>query len=221
MKRTPKRILSLLLCAAMLFSLMPMMAFAEEPVAKIGEDYFTDIQAALNAWDAGETLTLLADVTTSTTKKVTVTRNSGDWTLDLGDHTWTTNNCNAIQLFATGGTPIEMNHGLVINANANGGINAGSKYVVEYKNDSDVGKIGDDRGYRPFLKINGGTYTGKYIHYYTTITWSTTPTGAATTIDKGADGSVPVINGGLALGKCIANFNAGIYNGDINVYGVT
>lgn len=69
-------------------------AWAEEPtyVAQIGEtdaSYFTTIDEAIAAWDAGETLKLLADVTYAGTS--TITFGTGTYTLDTNGKTfdWT------------------------------------------------------------------------------------------------------------------------------------
>ena len=186
-------------------------AFAQK-VAKVGGTEYATIEEAVANWGPGKTLTLLADVTTTSTVEVEVnaTKSTQGWTLNLGDYTWTTNGCNAIHLFADGGTPIHQNYGLKINANQSGGITASGKYAVSYTNQ---GTCSDSRGYRPRLEINGGTYNASFVVYYGTSAYSSTANGASVFINKSADGTEPVFNGNFGLSKCPVTVNAGYFNG--------
>ena len=67
-------------------------------VAKVGNTEYATIEEAVAAWGPGKTLTLLDNVTTTSTVTVEVnaTKSTQNWTLDLGDYTWTANECNAI-----------------------------------------------------------------------------------------------------------------------------
>ena len=197
------------------------MAAKGQNVAKVGTTEYATIQEAVAAWGPGKTLTLLADVTTTSTVEVEVnaTVSTQGWTLNLGDYTWTASGCNAIHMFADGGTAMNQNYGLKINANQSGGITANGKHVVNYTNKS---TISDSKGYRPRLEINGGTYNASYVVYYATSAWSSTKNGASVFINKSADGTEPVFNGNFGLSKCAVTVNAGYFNGtQFTTYRVT
>ncbi|MBR5307312.1 MAG: hypothetical protein IKU43_00955, partial [Clostridia bacterium] len=117
-------------------------------VAKVGDTEYATIDEALANWTHNTTLTLLADVTLANT----ITLNSNEMhTLELGDFTMST---------ATGKTAIKFSvkgrgsagTTLIINATADGGINAGT--VINYSN---TNKNLQDRS---IIKVNGGTYNG-------------------------------------------------------------
>ena len=214
MKKNFKLLMTFLLC------LLGMTAKGQN-VAKVGTTEYATIQEAIAAWGPGKTLTLLANVTTTSTVEVEVnaTKSTQGWTLNLGDYTWTASGCNAIHLFAAGGTPIHQNYGLKINANQSGGISASGKYAVYYTNQ---GTCSDSRGYRPRLEINGGTYNASYVVYYGTEAYSSTANGASVFLNKSADGTEPVFNGNFALSKCPVTINAGFFNGtQFTVYRVS
>lgn len=119
-----------------LFTASPVNEVPAANVAQIGETKYTTLADALAAWDAGETLTLLANVTSATQKVV----GNGDYVLNLGEYTWTAQNCNAIWLGTDGN--------LTVNAGSNGGITATDNYCIKAY------------GTGTMLNINGGTYTG-------------------------------------------------------------
>ena len=181
------------------------------PVAKVGTKEYNDIAEAIAAWGPGKTLTLLANVEHNETVivEVNATKSTSNWTLDLGDYTWTANGCNAFQLYAAGGTVMKQNYGLKVYANENGGITATGKYCIECKYDTSTA------GYRPRLEIHGGTYTGSYIIYYASLTYNNTniSNGPSTHLFKGNDDKDPVFNGNFALAKCPITINAGVFNG--------
>ena len=183
-----------LLCLSLL-SMVTGMASAQS-VAKVGNTEYATIEEAVAAWGPGKTLTLLGNVETSSTVTVEVnaTKSTQNWTLDLGDYTWTANGCNAIQLYAAGGTVMNQNYGLIVNANENGGIKASGKYCIEAKYDNTKTR------YRPRLEIHGGTYEGSYIIYYYSSSWSNSniENGPSTHIFKSNDGTEPIFNGNFA-----------------------
>ena len=118
--------------------------------AQIGEDKYESFGTALDAWDAGETLTLLADVETTAVKVLS----SKGYVLNLSNYTWTAKDCDAIKLTSTGG--------LTINAGENGGITAtkGSCDCI-YADGSNP------------LYINGGIYNGDiYVSKNTVLVYS-------------------------------------------------
>ena len=179
-------------------------------VAKVGDTEYATIEEAIAAWGPGKTLTLLADVTTTSTVTVEVTNSTQCWTLNLGNYTWTASGCNAFKLNATGVTPIHQNARLIINANQSGGITAQRKYAIQYTDDKNCS---DSRGYRPGLYINGGTYNASYVVYYGTSAFSSTKNGASVFLNKSADGTEPIFNGDFGLSKCPVTVNAGYFNG--------
>ena len=189
-------------------------------VAKVGTTEYATIEEAVEAWGPGKTLTLLSNVTTTSTVTVEVnaTKSTQNWTLDLGDYTWTANGCNAFQLYAAGGTVMNQNYGLKIYANQNGGITASGKYCIECKYDNSTA------GYRPRLEIHGGTYSGSNIIYYYSSSWSNSniSNGPSTHIFKSNDGTEPVFNGNFGLYKCPLTIYAGYFNGtSFNTYPVS
>ncbi len=159
--RRPHRMRYLWTCLIMLIAGtgVTLAGMLDSNVAKVGDTEYATIEEAVAAWGPGKTLTLLQDVTTTSTVTVEVnaTKSTQNWTLDLGDHTWTADGCNAFQLYAAGGTVMNQNYGLIIYANQNGGITASGKYCIECKYDNSTA------GYRPRLEIHGGTYNGSYI----------------------------------------------------------
>ena len=192
---------------------------AAQNVAKVGTTEYATIEEAIEAWGPGKTLTLLDNVTTTSTVivEVNATKSTQNWTLDLGDYTWTANGCNAIQLYAAGGTVMNQNYGLKVNANENGGIKASGKYCIEAKYDNAKTR------YRPRLEIHGGTYEGSYIIYYYSSSWSNSniENGPSTHIFKSNDGTEPIFNGNFGMYKCPLTINAGYFNGtSFNTYPV-
>jgi hypothetical protein len=169
-------------------------------VAKVGDTEYATIEEAIDAWGPGKTLTLLADVTTTSTVTVEVnaTKSTQNWTLDLGNYTWTASGCNAFKLHAAGGTVMNQNYGLKIYANQSGGITASGKYCIQCTYDTSTA------GYRPRLEIHGGTYNGSYVVYYQSLTWNSNSVsnGPSTWFYKSNDGTEPIFNGNFALAKC-------------------
>lgn len=189
-------------------------------VAKVGSTEYATIEEAVADWGPGKTLTLLANVTTTSTVTVEVnaTKSTSNWELNLGDYTWTANGCNAFKLYAAGGTVMAQNYGLKIYANQNGGITASGKYCIECTYDN------TSAGYRPRLEIHGGTYNGSYVVYYFSSQWNNTSisNGPSTWFYKSNDGTEPIFNGNLGLFKCPIYLYAGYFNGtSFNTYPVS
>lgn len=92
MQKTKKRFLSALLACAMLVSLFPFAAFAENGnVAKIGEREYATLQEAINEAASGAEIELIAD----TTENITVAADD-NITLDLNGHKVTNTNTHTI-----------------------------------------------------------------------------------------------------------------------------
>ena len=204
----------------MLFALTTTQWAQAQNVAKVGSTEYATIEEAVEAWGPGKTLTLLADVQTSSTVTVEVnaTKGTSNWILQLGNYTWTANGCNAFKLYAAGGTVMNQNYGLKIYANESGGIKASGKYCIECSYDN------SKAGYRPRLEIHGGTYEGSYIVYYNSLMWNnnSVSNGPSTHFFKSDDGTEPVFNGNFALAKCPITIYAGYFNGtSFNTYPVS
>lgn len=147
------------LLAVMLLCVLCTAAFAAEAetkyVAQVGDTKYETINAAIQAWTAGTTLTLLSDVTLSDEIQL---HSDEHHILDLGGHIMTAaSGQNAIKIIARGTGSSESNT-LTIKADANntGGINAGSKSIVYYDYSSGSATGAD----RPLIIIEGGTFTG-------------------------------------------------------------
>ena len=189
------------------------------PVAKVGTTEYETIDEAIVAWGPGKTLTLLSNVTLTQTVTVEVnaTKSTQNWTLDLGNYTWTASGCHAFNLYAAGGTVMNQNYGLKVYANEAGGITATGKYCIQCTYDTSTA------GYRPRLEIHGGVYNGSYVVYYQSLTWNSNSVsnGPSTWFYKSNDGTEPVFNGNFALAKCPVTINAGYFNGtSFNTYPV-
>ena len=201
-----------LFMATLLLSWLPFASIGAQNVAKVGTTEYATIEEAIEAWGPGKTLTLLADVTTTSTVTVEVnaTKSTQNWTLELGNFTWTATGCNAFNLYAAGGTVMNQNNGLKIYANQNGGITASGKYCIQCTYDN------ASAGYRPRLEIHGGTYNGSYVVFYGTgVYTSTAPKSNGPSIHfiSGSDGAEPIFNGNLGLSKCPITINSGYFNG--------
>jgi hypothetical protein len=221
MKKKLTFLLVALLASLGMMAHVPRVVQSDGNVAKVGNTEYATIEEAIEAWGPGKTLTLLDNVTTTSTVTVEIdaTKSTQGWTLDLGDYTWTANGCNAFRLYATGKTPIHQSYGFKINAKQNGGITASGKYAVLFDQDD---KCTDSRGYRPRLELNGGTYNANYVVYYKTSASSSTLNGASVFLNKSSDGTEPVFNGNFGLSKCPVTVNAGYFNGtQFTVYRVS
>jgi len=150
-----KRILSLLLVILFTVSLMPLDVFAVSgTVATVGSTEYTDIDAAVTAWQSSNNsvLTLKADVTLGAPA---VLKSTYTYTLNLGTFTMTAaSGKNAIEI--TPETQNNDNHKcLIINSDAQnpGGITAPGKSCIYYKKTASF----KDRSQ---IVINGGNFLG-------------------------------------------------------------
>ena len=176
MKHITSKLLSLLLCLAMLMSMVPAayaagtegtdvteanggaseQAAATTDAAKVGDRGFPTLAAALDNAQDGATVTLLADVS----EDVTISKNI---TLDLGGKTLTNTNAGKATISVTGGT-VTVKNGTVIggtsyynievtkNSNANLTLE-GVTATAGNTGSSMIDNYGD-------LTINSGSYTG-------------------------------------------------------------
>ena len=213
MKHITSKLLSLLLCLAMLMSMVPAayadvetegtdvteanggaseQAAATTDAAKVGEAVYTTLAEALAAAKDGDTVTLLAD----RTEDVTITTSI---TLDLGGKTLTNTNAgNATLTVAAGATATVMN----------GRIDGGTGYYnIQNKGTAtfeDVTATAGNNGSSMIdncgiLTIESGTYTG------------------GLDVVKSEEGSTLTINGG----KFTLSYTTNGYTGVIFAYGTT
>ena len=181
MKHITSKLLSLLLCLAMLMSMAPV-AYATVDgestggekastetnggaseqddtttnAAKVGEEVYTTLATALDKAQDGDTVTLLADVT----EDVTITKSI---TLDLGDKTLTNTSAGKATISVTGGT-VTVKNGTVIGGtgyynievtkNSNADLTLENVTATAGNNGS---SMIDNWG---TLTINSGSYTG-------------------------------------------------------------
>ncbi|MBR1567769.1 MAG: InlB B-repeat-containing protein [Lachnospiraceae bacterium] len=102
-QKTGRKLLSFLLTLAMVVGMMPGMsltAYADENVAKVGETEYATLSDALNAWNDGTTLTLLANVETDNT----ISMSSGTKAFNLDGHNITKTGDSGSVFQVTGGS---------------------------------------------------------------------------------------------------------------------
>ena len=205
-----KKLLSVVLSVLLTVTTLPTFAFrlyAEgEAVAQIGDTKYTNFDTALSEWDAGETLTLLADVSSTSTK---VIDGAGNYTLNLGDYTWTADGCDAISLEESGA----LSANLIINSSENGGIRVigSDKACVRFERPSNDSES--------TVTFYGGTYTADYVYSYgiSNDNGSGYDKGASVAFNKNTYGCSPLINGKIVITNSKFDMNAGTYNDDIYV----
>lgn len=180
MKHITSKLLSLLLCLAMLMSMVPAayaagtegtdgdntlteanggaseQAAATTDAAKVGKTGYATLAEAITAAEDGETVTLLADVS----EDVTITKSI---TLDLGGKTLTNTSAGKATISVTGGT-VTVKNGTVIGGTGyyNIEVTKGSNANLILENvTATAGNTGssmiDNWG---TLTINSGSYTG-------------------------------------------------------------
>ncbi|MBR2041641.1 MAG: right-handed parallel beta-helix repeat-containing protein, partial [Oscillospiraceae bacterium] len=125
----------------------------QSAVAKVGNNEYATIDAAIEAWTNGTTLTLLADVTLN---DVIVLKSTEMHTLDLGTYTMTAaSGKNAIEITCDGRG--SASYALTVNADAEnpGGITATGKACIYYRKTASTKD-------RPIIVINNGVFNGSY-----------------------------------------------------------
>ena len=170
-------------------------------VAKVGSTEYATIDEAIVNWTNGTTLTLLANVTLTSTITLKSTEHH---ILNLGTYTMTAaSGTNAIEITCDGRS--SASYALTVNADATnpGGITAKSKYCIYYKQ---VNSLKD----RPIIKINGGEYNGSYSIYCTSSGNTNCPQYE---IYGG------IFNAGINLNRAMINIYGGIFHGALNCKG--
>lgn len=205
MKHITSKLLSLLLCLAMLMSMVPV-AYAVDGtegaggentptanvVAMVGETSYTTLEEALDDAQDGATVTLLADVS----EDVTISKNI---TLDLGGKTLTNTNAGNATLTVAAGTTATVKNGRI--DGGTGYYNIQNKGTATFEDvTATAGNTGssmiDNCG---ILTIESGTYTG------------------GLDVVKSEEGSTLTINGG----KFTLSYATNGYTGVIFAYGTT
>ena len=105
---TKKRFFGILLGLALMLGLMPgtgLTAYADTNVAKVGETEYATLSEALNAWNDGTILTLLADVETANT----ISMSSGTRTFTLNGHNITKTGASGSVFQVTGSSSLTVN----------------------------------------------------------------------------------------------------------------
>ncbi len=151
------KLLSAILCIAMIFSTMSFAVFADElSVAKVGDVEYTTIEDAVAAWKNGTTLTLLADVKLSSAITLSSLEHH---ILDLSAYTMTAADSDAIVISADGLT--NANYVLDIKADETnpGGIVAAGKGAACVKH------VSSNKD-RAIIRIYGGKFTAPYCLYH-------------------------------------------------------
>lgn len=215
MKHITSKLLSLLLCLAMLMSMVPAAYAAGTEgtdvteanggaseqddattnAAKVGEVGYTTLADAITAAKDGDTVTLLADVS----ENVTINKNI---TLDLGDKTLTNTSAGEATISVTGGT-VTVKNGTVI-----GGT---SYYNIEVTKNSNAN-----------LTLEGVTATAgntgsSMIDNWGTMTITSGTYSGGLDVVKSEEGSTLNISGG----KFTLSYATDGYTGVIFAYGTT
>ncbi|MBD9252859.1 S-layer homology domain-containing protein [bacterium] len=206
MKHITSKLLSLLLCLAMLMSMVPV-AYAIDGtvdtgegstsnikvVAEVGQTSYATLAEAITAAEDDATVTLLADVS----EDVTITKSI---TLDLGDKTLTNTSAGKATISVTGGT-VTVKNGTVI-----GGA---SYYNIEVTKNSNADLILEN------VTATAGNTGSSMIDNWGTLTIeSGTYTGGLDVV-KSEEGSMLNIHGG----KFTLNYSTDGYTGVILNYG--
>ena len=183
-----KRILSVVLATAMVFSTLGIGVFASDStaVAAVGETEYTDLQGAIDAAKAGQTVTLLKDVTIDATdgKPETHAWVKSDYDVIIDLNQKTVNGAFFINGTAT------IKNGSIVNTNIVSCIETQGKLTLE-----DVNAISN----RHCIRISGGTTTFNSGTYQTNGT-----EGTRHAVNASGD-AVVNINGGTFIGAGEAN----------------
>lgn len=183
MKHITSKLLSLLLCLAMLMSMVPAAYAAgtegsSKVVAKVGQTSYATLDDALAAAEDGNTVTLLAD----TKEDVTINKNI---TLDLGGKTLTNTNASKATLTVAAGATATVMNGNIVGGTSfytiqnNGTATFKDVTATAGNNDSSmIDNYGD-------LTINSGSYTGGQDTIKNEPNAKLTITGGTFTLEEG------------------------------------
>lgn len=192
------RLLSMVLSLLMVLSLIPATVFAADEsttanVAKIGETGYATIAAAVSAAQAGDTITLLADVTAD----VTISNNI---TLDLGTKTLTNTGVGKATLTVAKGATATVKNGSIV---------GGASYYTIQNNGTAT--------FEELTATAGNTGSSMLDNWGTLTITSGTYTGGLDTV-KSEEDSKLTITGGKFVSDYAPKYNV---TGTILVYGET
>ena len=130
-QKMKKQIISILLACVMVLTLFPAMAFADEVVAKIGEQEYTSLQEAVNSAKHGYTIHLQKDITLS--ERIDISAAGCNITIDLNGKTVSsTETCVNGSVFNVISGTVNIGNGKLI------GIEGETGLAAPYKDECDV-----------------------------------------------------------------------------------
>ena len=201
-----QRILAILLSLTMMFTLVPTaMAEGETAVAKVGNDKYETLQAAVNAATTeNSTVTLLKDVTEDITIPTGVTAmldlSGKTLTNKAGKHTITVENGGKLSISDSVGTGVVDNTSHGKGAIVNSGevtLNGGT-----FKRSAEKGT------YSPY--VNGGN------SWYTIANYGTMEINTGVTVENAGGYSSMIRNGGDVTADCNLTIEGGNFAGGVN-----
>ena len=201
-----QRILAILLSLTMMFTLVPTaMAEGETAVAKVGNDKYETLQAAVNAATTeNSTVTLLKDVTEDITIPTGVTAmldlSGKTLTNKAGKHTITVENGGKLNISDSVGTGVVDNTSHGKGAIVNSGevtLNGGT-----FKRSAEQGT------YSPY--VNGGN------SWYTIANYGTMEINTGVTVENAGGYSSMIRNGGDVTADCNLTIEGGNFAGGVN-----
>ena len=199
-----QRILAILLSLTMMFTLVPTaMAEGETAVAKVGNDKYETLQAAINAATAGQTVKLVAN----TAEDIKISADK-DITLDLGNSKPTNKSGDTITVEKGGKLNISDSVGTGVVDNTSHG-----KAAIYNKGE---------------VTLNGGTFErsaekGTYSPYsdggnswYTIANYGTMEINTGVTVENAGGYSSMIRNGGGVTADCNLTIEGGNFAGGVN-----
>ena len=200
-----QRILAILLSLTMIFTLVPTAMAEGEKVAKVGDDEYETLQAAVDAATTeNSTVTLLKDVTEDITISTGVTAmldlSGKTLTNKAGKHTITVENGGKLNISDSVGT------GVVDNTSHGKGAIVNSGEVT--LNGGTFKRSAENGTYSPYG--NGGN------SWYTIANYGTMEINTGVTVENAGGYSSMIRNGGEATADCNLTIRGGNFTGGIN-----
>ena len=198
-----QRILAILLSLKMMFTLVPTAIAEGEMVAKVGNDEYETLQAAINAATAGQTVKLVAN----TAEDIKIPADK-DITLDLGNSKLTNKSGDTITVEKGGKLSISDSVGTGVVDNTSHGkgaiVNSGEVTL----NGGTFKRSAEKGTYSPYG--NGGN------SWYTIANYGTMEINTGVTVENAGGYSSMIRNGGEATADCNLTIRGGNFTGGIN-----
>ena len=198
-----QRILAILLSLTMMFTLVPTAIAEGEMVAKVGNDEYETLQAAINAATAGQTVKLVAN----TAEDIKIPADK-DITLDLGNSKLTNKSGDTITVEKGGKLSISDSVGTGVVDNTSHGkgaiVNSGEVTL----NGGTFKRSAEKGTYSPYG--NGGN------SWYTIANYGTMEINTGVTVENAGGYSSMIRNGGDATADCNLTIRGGNFAGGIN-----